>query len=118
MRPYQLSVMPVYHLDKNSAPAHFIHVTDVISIDYARKCELDDLIEIMDMMGASSAVRTAESQFAIWVPRPNVDSYSLIDERISSPQGSPTVFLRNNGCSYSAEPAECGMIKQMASNVA
>ncbi len=103
MQPSQLSLLPVYHLDPDSDPVHFVHVTDVISLEYAKKCELFELYEAMIRLAASCAVRTAESQLAIWVPRPGVDTFSMIDERIPSSQNAANVFLRNNGCFYAIE---------------
>ena len=103
MQPSQLCMLPVYHLDNDSAPVHFVHVTDVISAEYARKCELSELYDTIVSLGASCAVRTAESQLAIWVPRPGIDTFSLIDQRIPASKKAANVFLRNDGCFYSIE---------------
>ncbi len=97
MQPSQLCMLPLYYVDEESDPVHFLHVIDVISIEYARKCELDDLYRAMSELGATSAVRTAESQFAIWIPRPGIDTFSLIDEKIPSSRKAANVFLRNDG---------------------
>jgi hypothetical protein len=101
MQPYQLSLLPIYYLDKNSEPVHFVHVTDVISIEYAKKFNLHELYETMERFGASCAVRTAESQLALWVPRPGTDSFSMIDEKIPLRRRGANVFLRSDGCFYS-----------------
>lgn len=105
MQPSQLSMLPVYFLNEKSSPVHFVHVTDVISKEYAKKCGLLELYEIMTRLGATSAVRTAESQLAIWVPRPGIDSYSLIDQKIPSSRKTANVFLRSNGRFHAVDEA-------------
>ncbi len=100
MLPTQLAGLPVYQLAEQDAPARFIHVTDVISKEYATKFELEELCALLDSLGADRAVRTAESQFALWIPRKGVDTFSLIDQKITISEKQTNVLVHNDGCYF------------------
>jgi hypothetical protein len=97
MQPSQLGMLPVYTLEAQSPAAHFIHVIDVITIDYVEKFNLIDLCKAMHGAGAKRALRTAESQMAIWIPRKDMDSFSLLDERIPGDETRMPVLVHNDG---------------------
>lgn len=93
-------MLPIYHMPVDSPPAHFVHVIDVVSIEYARKFNLVELHEVMIRLKAKRAVRTAESQLAIWVPRGGIDNISLLDERVPPANRHTSILVHNNGSHF------------------